>query len=43
MMRRRDRTLEWFDNHIANGLIEGIDSLVQAASQGPADTARPER
>ena len=39
MRRHRDgilgselpRDLAWFDSHIANGLIEGINSLVQAA------------
>ncbi len=30
-MRRRDGILAWFDSRIANGLIEGINSLVQAA------------
>ena len=30
-MRHRDGILAWFDSHIANGLIEGINSLVQAA------------
>jgi transposase len=29
--RHRDRILRWFDSRIANGLIEGINSLVQAA------------
>ena len=29
--RHRDGILAWFDSHIANGLIEGINSLVQAA------------
>jgi transposase len=27
----RDGILRWFDSRIANGLIEGINSLVQAA------------
>ena len=31
MARHRDGILAWFDSHIANGLIEGINSLVQAA------------
>ena len=31
VMRHRDGILAWFDSHIANGLIEGINSLVQAA------------
>jgi hypothetical protein len=30
-MRHRDGILAWFDSRIANGLIEGINSLVQAA------------
>jgi len=29
--RHREGVLAWFDSHIANGLIEGINSLVQAA------------
>jgi transposase len=29
--RHRDGILAWFDSRIANGLIEGINSLVQAA------------
>lgn len=29
--RHRDGSLAWFDSRIANGLIEGINSLVQAA------------
>ena len=29
--RHRDGILRWFDSQIANGLIEGINSLVQAA------------
>jgi transposase len=29
--RHRDGVLAWFDSRIANGLIEGINSLVQAA------------
>jgi transposase len=29
--RHRDGILAWFDSHIANGPIEGINSLVQAA------------
>jgi transposase len=29
--RHRDGILGWFDSTIANGLIEGINSLVQAA------------
>jgi len=29
--RHRQGILAWFDSHIANGLIEGINSLVQAA------------
>ena len=31
MQRHRDGVLAWFDSGIANGLIEGINSLVQAA------------
>ena len=31
MMSKRDGILAWFDSRIANGLIEGINSLVQAA------------
>ena len=31
MIRHRDGILAWFDSGIANGLIEGINSLVQAA------------
>ena len=31
IVRHRDGILAWFDSHIANGLIEGINSLVQAA------------
>jgi hypothetical protein len=31
VMRHRDGILAWFDSQIANGLIEGINSLVQAA------------
>jgi transposase len=31
IMRHRDGILSWFDSRIANGLIEGIKSLVQAA------------
>jgi transposase len=31
IMRHRDGILRWFDSKIANGLIEGINSLVQAA------------
>ena len=31
VMKHRDGILSWFDSHIANGLIEGINSLVQAA------------
>ncbi len=31
----RDRILRWFDSGIANGLIEGINSLVQAAKAKP--------
>ena len=31
VMRHRDGILRWFDSKIANGLIEGINSLVQAA------------
>jgi len=27
--RYRDGILAWFDSHIANGLIEGINSLAQ--------------
>ncbi len=30
-MRHRDGILAWFDSRIANGLIESINSLVQAA------------
>ena len=29
--KHRDGILAWFDSHIANGLIESINSLVQAA------------
>jgi transposase len=31
VMRHRDGILAWFDSRIANGLIEGINSLLQAA------------
>ena len=31
VMKHRDGILRWFESHIANGLIEGINSLVQAA------------
>jgi transposase len=31
VMRHRDGILRWFDSRLANGLIEGINSLVQAA------------
>ena len=31
IMRHRDGILRWFNSKIANGLIEGINSLVQAA------------
>jgi transposase len=31
LMRHADGILAWFDSRIANGLIEGINSLVQAA------------
>lgn len=31
VMRHRDGILRWFDSRIANGLIEAINSLVQAA------------
>ena len=31
VMRHRDGILAWFDSRIANGLIEGINSLIQAA------------
>jgi len=31
VMRHRDGILRWFDSRIANGLIEGINSLIQAA------------
>ena len=31
MQRHRDGLLAWFDSRIANGLIEGINSLIQAA------------
>jgi transposase len=31
ILRHRDGILAWFDSRIANGLIEGINSLVQAA------------
>ena len=31
VMKHRDGILRWFDSRIANGLIEGINSLVQAA------------
>ncbi len=32
--------LRWFNSKIANGLIEGINSLVQAAKAKPGDTAQ---
>ncbi len=31
MEKHRDGILAWFDSGISNGLIEGINSLVQAA------------
>ena len=31
ILRHRDGILRWFQSRIANGLIEGINSLVQAA------------
>ena len=31
ILRHRDGILRWFHSKIANGLIEGINSLVQAA------------
>ncbi len=31
LRRHADGILAWFDSRIANGLIEGINSLVQAA------------
>jgi transposase len=31
IMRHRDGILRWFNSRIANGLIEGINSLNQAA------------
>lgn len=31
MEKHRDGILAWFDSRISNGLIEGINSLVQAA------------
>ncbi len=31
-MKHRDGILAWFDSHIANGLIGGINNLVQAAN-----------
>ena len=31
MTAKRDGILAWFQSRIANGLIEGINSLVQAA------------
>ena len=31
VMKHRDGIRSWFDSHIANGLIEGINSLVQTA------------
>ena len=31
LMRHRDGILAWFGSRIANGLIEGINSLLQAA------------
>ena len=31
MEKHREGILAWFDSHISNGLIEGINSLVQAA------------
>jgi transposase len=31
MKRHRDGILRWFDTKIANGVLEGIDSIVQAA------------
>ena len=44
-MRHRDGILSWFDSHIANGLIEGINSLVQAAkakARGYRSTRNPQ-
>ena len=35
LMRHRDGILGWFDSRIANGLIEGINSLLQAAKEKP--------
>ena len=32
IMRHRDGILRWFTSKIANGLIEGINSLVHAAT-----------
>ena len=31
LTRHRDGILAWFDSRITNGLIEGINSLLQAA------------
>jgi len=31
MKRHRDGILRWFDTKVANGVLEGINSLVQAA------------
>ena len=31
VMKHRDGILRWFESRIANGLIEGINSLVQSA------------
>jgi transposase len=31
IMRHRDGILRWFDSRVANELIEGINSLIQAA------------
>ena len=45
VMRHRDGILAWFDSQIANGLIEGINSLIQAAkakARGYRSTRNPE-
>ena len=31
LMRHRDGILAWFDSRITNGLVEGVNSLLQAA------------
>ena len=37
IMRHRDGILRWFTSKIANGLIEGINSLVQPAKAKARD------